>query len=409
MKHSTLHLFLFLFVVFNANTINAQWIQSNAPTGTIIWGMAANDTNLYAAVWTQGVYCSNDYGLTWAGKNNGLASLLVKCFEITDSYVFEAGWGVSRSSDQGANWTEVNNGLTSLYTFSLAHTDMYTYVGSLGGLVFYSANNGDLWNPIPIGATNNSINELAVIDAMLFAGTDGSGIFRTSDNGANWEPVSNGLANLQILSLEVSGSTLYAGTYWDGFFISTDYGANWINSTNNLPVAPDNTINAIAFDGSTIFVGLNHNGVYVSQDNGASWLGINEGFIYPWIRSLAVSGPNLVAGTFDNGIWWRPLTEIYNFLDIPPKDMAREFALGQNYPNPVKSTTLIPINLPNNANVSIKVFDKTGRMLAIIAEGYFTQGKHKVSFDGSFLPNGIYYYTLTSGIYTQTRSLAVIR
>jgi photosystem II stability/assembly factor-like uncharacterized protein len=404
------YLFLCLLCcLIQQKTINAQWIQSNAPNTNWIWGMAAKDTNLYAAVWTQGVSRSNDDGLTWTAINNGLTTLQIKRLDISDSYVFASGWGVSRSNDHGANWTEVNNGLTSLYTYALAHTDMYTYVGSLAGLVFYSANNGDLWNPIPISATNYGINELVVVDSMLFAGTDGSGIFRTSDNGAHWEPVNNGLTNLQILSLEASDSVLYAGTYWDGFFISSDYGANWVNSTGNLPVAPGNTIDAIAIDASTIFVGFNHGGVYTSKDNGANWQGINQGFVYPGIHSLEISGPNLIAGTFDYGIWWRPLTEIYDFLDVPQKDMATEFALEQNYPNPFKSITLIPINLPHSADISVRLIDKTGRTMAIIAEGYFTQGEHKVSFDGSFLQNGIYYYTLASGNYTQTRSLAVIR
>jgi len=400
---------LFSILVFNVNTINAQWTQSNVPNGYWIWGMAAKDTNLYAAVWTKGVYRSNDDGLIWTEMNNGLTSLEVKCIEITDSCVFTAGWGVSRSDDQGENWTEVNNGLISLYTYSLAHNEMYTFVGSLGGLVFYSANDGELWNPIPINETDKSIIELVVMDSMLFAGTDGSGIFRTSDNGAHWESVNNGLTNLQILSLEVSGTTLYAGTYWDGFFISTDYGESWVNSANNLPVAPDNTIYGIAFDDSNIFVGFNSGGVYISQDNGASWQGINSGLGSTSIHSLEVSGPNLVAGTWGNGIWLRPLSEIYNFLDVQSKIPAPDIALGQNYPNPVKSITTMPIYLPYKTDISIKLFDNTGRTIAVIAEGNFTPGEHKIVFNGSFLPNGVYYYTLSSDKLIETKSFVVLK
>jgi photosystem II stability/assembly factor-like uncharacterized protein len=395
--------------VITLNTVDAQWIKSNAPDGYWIWGMAANDTNCYAAIWTQGIYRSNDNGLSWSEKNNGLNNLQIKCLEITDSYVYAAGWSVSRSNDHGENWTEVNNGLTSLYTYSLAHDENFTYVGSLGGLVFYSANNGDQWNPIPISGINSSIMQLVVLDTMLFAGTDNNGIFRTSDNGAHWEPINNGLTNLWILALGVSGTTLYAGTYFDKFFISTDYGENWINSTGNLPLAPDNTVSAIAFDDSIIIVGLSRGGVYISQDHGASWQRINEGLSNLSIMSLAVSVSNLIAGTVGSGIWYRPLSDIYNYLNIPAGDIAPGFSLSQNYPNPVNSGTTICFSLPYRTYTTLKIFDQSGSILASLVDGFLASGSHKVFFDGGCLPNGIYYYTLTSGSYTQTRALAVIR
>ena len=397
--------------VITLNIVNAQWIQSNAPNNYWIWGMSAEDTSCYAAVWTQGIYRSDDYGLTWTAKNNGINDLQIKRIEIAGSSVFSAGWSVNRSNNQGENWTEVNNGLLSLYTYSLAHSDTYVYVGSLGGYVYYLSDNDNYWTPIPIPgiASYSSIVDMVVIDTMLFAGTENNGIYRTKDNGANWEPVSNGLTNLSILSLEVSGTTLYAGTYFDKFFISTDYGETWINSTGNLPLAPDNTVSAIAFDDSVIFVGLKRGGVYISQDHGASWQNINDGLTNNYIMSLVVSGSNLIAGTVGYGIWYRSLSDIYNFLNIPNPVISFSFGLGQNYPNPVISGTTICFTLPCRSMATLNIFDPSGKSVAKLADGDFAAGEHKVFFDASGLPNGVYYYRLIAGPFIQSRKIVLAR
>jgi hypothetical protein len=393
------------------NIVNAQWIQSNAPNNYWIWGMSAEDTSCYAAVWTQGIYRSDNYGLTWTPKNNGINNLQIKRIEITDSCVYSAGWSVNRSNNQGENWTEVNNGLLSLYTYSLAHSDTYVYVGSLGGYVYYSSDNGDMWNPVPIPGIDSysSIVDMVVIDTMLFAGTENSGIYRTKDNGANWEPVSNGLTDLRILSLEASGTTLYTGTYFDKFFISTDYGENWINSTGNLPLTPGNTISAIALDGSVIFVGLRRGGVYISQDHGASWQIINEGLTNNNIMSLVVSGSNLIAGTEGYGIWYRSLSDIYNYLNIPAGDVSPGFSLSQNYPNPANTGTMICFNLPYRMHATLEIYNQSGNIAALLADGVLAAGPNKAFFDGSLLPNGVYYCRLTAGPFCQTMKIVLAK
>lgn len=401
-------MFALLLGIITFSDANAQWIQSEAPAGYRIWDMTAKDTNCYAAVWTIGIYRSNDDGLTWSEKNTGLNNLQIKCFDITDVYVYAAGWSVYRSNDQGENWTEVNNGLTSYYTYSLAHSDTYTYVGSVGGMIFYSADNGDLWNAISIPGVSTSVNKLIVLDTMLFAATEGDGIFRTSDNGVHWDQVNNGLTNLSILSFEASGNTLYAGTYWDKFFISTDFGENWINSTGNLPLAPDNTVGTIAVDGSGIFVG-SRRGVYVSQDQGVNWYAINEGLSGALVYSLEVSGSNLIAGTDGSGIFYRSLSDIYNYLDIPAPDLSQGFSLSQNYPNPAKSGTTISFTLPCRTHVTLKIYDRSGFNVAVLADCNLAAGHHEAFFDGDLLPDGIYFYTLTARPYIQTRKMVLQR
>ncbi|MDA0986098.1 MAG: DUF1501 domain-containing protein [Bacteroidetes bacterium] len=90
--------------------------------------------------------------------------------------------------------------------------------------------------------------------------------------------------------------------------------------------------------------------------------------------------------------------------ELPPHN----FVLHQNYPNPFNPNTKIKFN-SSGANLTIKIFDMTGREIKTIAEGYYPQGSHEVNFHANGLPSGIYYYRLQSGAFTQMKAMTLIK
>lgn len=71
------------------------------------------------------------------------------------------------------------------------------------------------------------------------------------------------------------------------------------------------------------------------------------------------------------------------------------FTLHQNYPNPFNPTTQIAFELPARAQVSVKVFDLRGQVVAtLLDERSYPQGQHTIEFDASDLANGVYFYEL---------------
>lgn len=86
-----------------------------------------------------------------------------------------------------------------------------------------------------------------------------------------------------------------------------------------------------------------------------------------------------------------------------------EFSLSQNYPNPFNPSTVIIYQLPVSAIVTLKVYDLLGREVASLVDEYKPAGKYEVDFDGSQLPSGIYFYTLTSGNFTATKKLLLLK
>jgi len=73
---------------------------------------------------------------------------------------------------------------------------------------------------------------------------------------------------------------------------------------------------------------------------------------------------------------------------------AKNFALGQNVPNPVSGVTAIDYSLTQNASVSFEVLDLTGKHIFSSNEGRKAAGSYTVSFDASELAAGMYSYSL---------------
>ena len=66
------------------------------------------------------------------------------------------------------------------------------------------------------------------------------------------------------------------------------------------------------------------------------------------------------------------------------------------YPNPFKNQTHITYTIPLQTEVSIKVYDLTGRLVSELFQGIQSAGRHQITFDGTSLPSGVYYYRILS-------------
>lgn len=86
-----------------------------------------------------------------------------------------------------------------------------------------------------------------------------------------------------------------------------------------------------------------------------------------------------------------------------------DFSLSQNYPNPFNPVTKIDFTMPVAGNVTIKIYDILGNEVSILENGYRNSGYHSVSFDGSKLASGVYIYRMTSGKFSSTKKLVLLK
>jgi M6 family metalloprotease-like protein len=96
-------------------------------------------------------------------------------------------------------------------------------------------------------------------------------------------------------------------------------------------------------------------------------------------------------------------------VDPPNSEKPTEYSLMQNYPNPFNPTTTISYSVPKNGLVTLKVYDILGKEVAELVNETKETGNYSVTFNASELPSGIYFYTLTSGNFTATKKLILLK
>ena len=123
----------------------------------------------------------------------------------------------------------------------------------------------------------------------------------------------------------------------------------------------------------------------------------------------AVSGMNFTTPrhiVISNIIDWFGYNAVENFTsELTP---SRIF-LSQNYPNPFNPETEITFSLPSMMNVSLTVFDATGRVVDTIHSGMLAAGVHTFTFNGEMLASGIYFARLETPSGSNLRKMVLLK
>lgn len=86
-----------------------------------------------------------------------------------------------------------------------------------------------------------------------------------------------------------------------------------------------------------------------------------------------------------------------------------DYVLEQNYPNPFNPTTVIKYGLPKETYVTLAIYDAIGQRVMLLVHQEESAGYHEVTFDGSDLSSGIYFYKLTAGSFDKVDKMILIK
>ncbi len=142
-----------------------------------------------------------------------------------------------------------------------------------------------------------------------------------------------------------------------------------------------------------------------------------EGFIPPQIDSTIIY--YYISATSNSGrTVTKPLVApngFYKFMvensvtGISGTSQLQEFYLSQNYPNPFNPNTVISYRLSVTSKVMLKVYDVLGNEVATLVNEQKPAGSYEISFEGSDLPSGIYFYQFQSGIFIETKKMTLLK
>jgi len=395
-------------------------------------------------------------------SNNGITSQFAHRPIIVSDGTYLYLDGSYRSSDNGENWEPIP------YAIELNHPNalivfqdkLFSAHNSSGGTILYSTDNGSTWNGVTGAPTGTSTNGFLVLGNNIFAYAAG-GIYKSSDGGLNW--ANKGASGIDVTMTEQNGILLVGSTN-NGLFKSTDTGENWTSA--NAGLNGDFNAGYLWSLGNKVFFNAQSGNVYESTDQGDNWTQTSLPEM-PQFGEIAfepkrisdkvyfrVQAPNLI--TFDTESYlfvatdsnpqWTNITgnlpissakmgkEVaefngfifigYQFSDnyVYKRDVSsitdvkdnvigvpEEYKLYQNYPNPFNPSTNIQFSIPNSSFVSLKVFDVLGKEVAILVNQELKTGTYIYNFNASNLSNGVYFYKITAGTFTETKKMILTK
>ena len=134
--------------------------------------------------------------------------------------------------------------------------------------------------------------------------------------------------------------------------------------------------------------------------------GLDHGTPYHWrVQASNISGTSPWSTVFD----FITAEEETPTLSEPPVEVPTQFMLSPNYPNPFNPVTTIEYTVPRVENVILTVHNALGQIVATLVAGRQEIGGHRVTFDASNLPSGVYHYRLRAGVFTATRKMVLLK
>jgi hypothetical protein len=94
--------------------------------------------------------------------------------------------------------------------------------------------------------------------------------------------------------------------------------------------------------------------------------------------------------------------------------LPEQFSVSRNYPNPFNPETTLHYELPEDADVSVRVFDLMGREVKTLVDGRMTAGRYDARWDGTnplgnAVSSGIYFVRVQAGDYSGVRKVTLMR
>ena len=105
---------------------------------------------------------------------------------------------------------------------------------------------------------------------------------------------------------------------------------------------------------------------------------------------------------------------IMTVVSVDLQAIPTEFAMNQNYPNPFNPSTQINFSLPEASEMTLTVYDLSGRQIVRLVETSMSAGYHQVIWNGmnaqgESVSTGMYIYRMQAGNFSETRKMTYLR
>lgn len=132
---------------------------------------------------------------------------------------------------------------------------------------------------------------------------------------------------------------------------------------------------------------------------------ITAGSVYIY-NSSGVRENTLNTGIAPRRIIFKTNSSVYASIN---RQIISGYKLYQNYPNPFNSSTVINYSLSVPDYVSMKVYDLSGREVAVLVDGKQDAGNKTVILNSSYIPSGVYFCRMTARNFNETIKITILK
>ena len=206
----------------------------------------------------------------------------------------------------------------------------------------------------------------------------------------------------------------YAGNSYY-LYISTNNGVNWNTLGNNGTGA----VTGVRAYGNLCWVSRAQV-LYYTSNHGSSWIKQDSSMTYNHMDAYYYSQIFYIWAVGNSGNIITVSVPVIGIKNIST-EIPYKFSLKQNYPNPFNPMTKIKFEIPSDvkremSNVKFVIYDILGKEISTLVNEALQPGTYEVTFEGSNLPSGIYFYQLRvedptgrTGGFVETRKLILLK
>ncbi len=205
----------------------------------------------------------------------------------------------------------------------------------------------------------------------------------------------------------INSNTGYFVSSNSSLFKTTNAGANW----SSYQTGTGSTTNMYFFtelNGWLCGQNIKH-----TTNGGVNWqvqpvqgyeAGLNSIYFINETSGWAVGTNGTILKTISGGIGIQPISS-----SIP-----NGYELSQNYPNPFNPATKINFSIPafvetTRRVVSLRIYDVLGKQIAVLVNEQLSPGTYEVEWNALDASSGVYFYSLITNEFTQTKKMVVLK
>jgi photosystem II stability/assembly factor-like uncharacterized protein len=417
---------LTLLLIFSSGNVFAQngWFQLKSPTNRTIYTVCfVNTDNGYIGTDSGKVYKTVNGGINWILISIPTTNPISKIFFVNPNigYLYSGNYGnaLYKSTNSGLNWNELtiqyNKDPKDIYFININTGYIANHLN-----ILKTTDGGVVWDTLKpelpgighliqyYGVYFKNLNTGFVVGAHSFyPGFHNRVIWRTINGGQNWSRVNtlSGCDYLRISFLnEDIGYSVGACSYISK---TTNGGDSWNPVNLNLPSYYP-VLSAVSIINPNKVFTCGSWGLYNTNNGGINWSLAQ----IPYASYRQISFPDSLTGyiTGEAGRIYKTTTGgATTSIEPINSNIPKHSSLSQNHPNPFNPITKIKFDIPKQSNAKIIIYDLLGQEITTLVNEQLKPGSYEVDWNGSNFASGVYFYSLVTDEFVETKRMVLIK